>query len=38
MKVKLEKIENPSQLNIDSVEVHNDNNFSFKFYLWGLHS
>ena len=35
MKVKLEKIENPSQLNIDSVEVHNDNNFSFKFYTYG---
>ena len=35
MKVKVEKIDNPSQLNIESVEVHNDNNFSFKFYTYG---
>ena len=31
MKVKVEKVYNPSQLNIESVEVHNDNNFSFNF-------
>ena len=30
MKIKIEKIDNPSQLNIESVEVHNDNNYSFK--------
>ena len=35
MKIKIEKIDNPSQLNIESVEVHNDNNFSFKFYTYG---
>ena len=35
MKVKVEKIDNPSELNIESVEVHNDNNFSFKFYTYG---
>ena len=35
MKVKIEKIVNPSQLNIESVEIHNDNNFSFKFYTYG---
>ena len=35
MKVKVEKIDNPSQLNIESVEIHNDNNFSFKFYTYG---
>ncbi len=35
MKVKLEKIYNPFQLNIESVEVHNENNFSFKFYTYG---
>jgi len=32
MKVKVEKIDNPSGLNIESVEVRNDNNFSFKFF------
>ena len=31
MKVKVEKIDNPFQLNIESVEVCNDNNFGFKF-------
>ena len=31
MKNKIEKEDNPSQLNIESVEVHNDNNYSFKF-------
>ena len=35
MKVKVEKINNPSELNIESVEVHNDNNFNFKFYTYG---
>ena len=35
MKIKIEKIVNPSQLNIQSVEIHNDNNFSFKFYTYG---
>ena len=35
MKIKIEKIDNPSQLNIESVEVHNDNNYSFKFYTYG---
>ena len=35
MKVKREKVDNTSQLNIDSVEIHNDNNFSFKFYTYG---
>ena len=35
MKIKIEKIDNPSQLNIESVEVHNVNNFSFKFYTYG---
>ena len=35
MKVKVEKIDNPSQLNIESVEVHNENNYSFKFYTYG---
>ena len=35
MKVKIEKVDNPSQLNIESAEVHNDNNFSFKFYTYG---
>ena len=24
MKVKIEKVDNPSQLNIESVEIHND--------------
>ena len=35
MKIKIEKVDNPSQLNIESVEVHNDNNYSFKFYTYG---
>ena len=35
MKVKTDKVDNPYQLNIDSVEVLNDNNFSFKFYTYG---
>ena len=35
MKVKRAKIDNPSHLNIESVEIHNDNNFSFKFYTYG---
>ena len=35
MKVKIEKVDNSLQLNIESVEIHNDNNFSFKFYTYG---
>ncbi len=35
MKVKRVKVDNPSHLNIESVEIHNDNNFSFKFYTYG---
>ena len=35
MKVKIEKVDNPSHLNIESAEIHNDNNFSFKFYTYG---
>jgi len=35
MKVKIEKLDNPSQLNIESVAIHNDNNFSLKFYTYG---
>ena len=35
MKVEVEKVDNPSQLNIESVAIHNDNNFSLKFYTYG---
>tara|TARA_Y100001970_G_scaffold162493_1_gene198641 strand:- start:10473 stop:11522 length:1050 start_codon:yes stop_codon:yes gene_type:complete len=35
MKVKRQKVDNSSQLNIESVEIHNDNNFSLKFYTYG---
>jgi len=35
MKVKLDKIDNPSQLNIESVAINNNNNFSLKFYTYG---
>ena len=35
MKAKIEKVDNPLHLNIESVEIHNDNNFSFKFYTYG---
>jgi len=35
MKIKREKVDNPTQLNIESIEIHNDNNFSFKFYTYG---
>jgi len=35
MKVKIEKVDNPSQLNIESVSIQNDNNFSFKIYTFG---
>ena len=35
MKVKVEKIDNPSELNIESVEIRNDINFSYKFYTYG---
>ena len=35
MKVEIEKVNNPHQLNIESVDIYNDNNFSFKFYTYG---
>jgi galactose mutarotase-like enzyme len=35
MKIKREKVDNPTQLNIESIEIHNSNNFSFKFYTYG---
>ena len=35
MKVNIDKIQNPNQLNIESVEVHNDNNYNFTFYTYG---
>ena len=35
MKINQDKIENPAGLPIQSVEVVNDNNFSFKFYNYG---
>ena len=35
MKINQDKIENPAALPIQSVEVVNDNNFSFKFYNYG---
>ena len=35
MKINQDKIENPAALPIESVEVVNDNNFSYKFYTYG---
>ena len=35
MKVKIAKVDNPLDLKIESIEIHNDNNFSFKFYTYG---
>ena len=35
MKINQDKIENPAELPIESVEVVNDNNFSFRFYNYG---
>ena len=35
MKINQNKIENPAALPIESVEVINDNNFSFTFYNYG---
>ena len=35
MQVNLDKIENSADMKITSVEIINDNNFSFKFYTYG---
>ena len=35
MKINQDKIYNPAALPIESIEVINDNNFSFKFYNYG---
>ena len=35
MKINQDKIDNPAALPIESIEVINDNNFSFKFYNYG---
>ena len=35
MQVNLDKIENSADMEITSVEIINDNNFSFKFYTYG---
>ncbi len=35
MKVKIEKVDNPLQLNINSIQIQNDNNFNIKFYNYG---
>ena len=35
MKINQDKIDNPAALPIKSIEVINDNNFSFKFYNYG---
>jgi len=35
MKIQIDKVDNPSQLKIESFTIHNDNNFSLKFYTYG---
>ena len=35
MKLNLDKIQNSEDLNIETVEIYNDNNYSLKFYTYG---